>query len=133
MKIPLKFVPTGLVNKILELVQMMAWRRPGDKPLFEPMLVILLTHKRDTRPQWVKAVNLQTQQINWRTTQLCAYNMRYTAANWQNDVASCKPILIIVELLLKRRWKQIRNVISFFLFNLTPIRPETRVIFKVKQ
>ena len=32
------------INNILGLVQIMAWRRPGDKPLFEPMMVILLTH-----------------------------------------------------------------------------------------
>ena len=31
----------------------MAWRRPGDKPLSEPMLVSLLTHICFTRPQWV--------------------------------------------------------------------------------
>ena len=39
----LKFVPKGLVNNIATLVQIMAWRRPGDKPLSEPMMVILLT------------------------------------------------------------------------------------------
>ena len=33
----------------------MAWRRPGDKPLSEPMVVRLLTHICVTRPQWVKA------------------------------------------------------------------------------
>ena len=32
----------------------MAWRRPGDKPLSEPMMVSLLTHICVTRPQWVK-------------------------------------------------------------------------------
>ena len=32
----------------------MAWRRPGDKPLSEPMVVRLLTHICVTRPQWVK-------------------------------------------------------------------------------
>ena len=31
----------------------MAWRRLGDKPLSEPMLVRSLTHIRVTRPQWV--------------------------------------------------------------------------------
>ena len=31
----------------------MAWRRPGDKPLSEPMMVSLLTHICVTRPQWV--------------------------------------------------------------------------------
>ena len=32
----LKFVPKGPINDILALGQMMAWRRPGDKPLSEP-------------------------------------------------------------------------------------------------
>ena len=31
-KISLKFVPKGLMNNIPSLVQIMAWRRPGDKP-----------------------------------------------------------------------------------------------------
>ena len=42
--ISLKFVPMGLINNIPVWVEIMAWRRPGDKPLSEPMLVSLLTH-----------------------------------------------------------------------------------------
>ena len=34
--ISLKFVPKGLINNIPALVQIMAWRRPVDKPLSEP-------------------------------------------------------------------------------------------------
>ena len=34
--------------------QIMAWRRPGDKPLSEPMMVSLLIHICVTRPQRVK-------------------------------------------------------------------------------
>ena len=41
-KISLKFVPKGLNNNIPALVQIMAWRRPGDKSL----------------PQWVKNRNV---------------------------------------------------------------------------
>ena len=52
----LKFVPKGLINNILALVLIMAWRRPGDKPLSEPMMVRLPTHICVTRPQWVKTV-----------------------------------------------------------------------------
>ena len=52
--ISLKFVPKGPVINIPALVQIMAWRRSGDKPLSEPMLVSLLTHICVTRPQWVK-------------------------------------------------------------------------------
>ena len=46
-KISLKFVPKGPINNNP------AWRRPGDKPLSEPMMVSLLTHICVTRPQWV--------------------------------------------------------------------------------
>ena len=52
-KIPLKFVPKGPINSIPALVQIMAWRRSGDKPLSEPMMVRLPTHICVTRPQWV--------------------------------------------------------------------------------
>ena len=54
-KISLKFVPNGPINDIPAMVQIMAWRRPGDKPLYEPMMVRLPTHICVTRPQWVKA------------------------------------------------------------------------------
>ena len=47
----LKFVPKGLINNIPALVLIMAWRRPGNKPLSEPMMVSLLTHICVTRPQ----------------------------------------------------------------------------------
>ena len=53
MKISLKFVPQGSVNNIPALVQIMAGRRPGDKPLSELMMVNLPTHICVTRPQWV--------------------------------------------------------------------------------
>ena len=48
-----KFVPKGLIVNIPALVQIMAWRRPGDKPLYELMIVRLSTHICVTRPQWV--------------------------------------------------------------------------------
>ena len=38
-----KFVPRGPIANIPALVQIMAWRRPGNKPLSEAMLVSLLT------------------------------------------------------------------------------------------
>ena len=39
LKLSLKFVPKIQINDIPGLVQIMAWRRPGDKPLSEPMMV----------------------------------------------------------------------------------------------
>ena len=56
-KISLKFVPKCPINNIPALVQIMAWRRPGDKPLFEPRMESLLTHICVTRPQWVKSLS----------------------------------------------------------------------------
>ena len=57
LKISMKFVPKVRINNIPALVQIMAWRRPGDKPLSEPMMVSLLTHISVTRPQWVKSLS----------------------------------------------------------------------------
>ena len=65
-KISLKFVPKGPVNNIPALVQIMAWRRPGDKPSSEPMMVSSPTHICVARPQWVL--------INWFPA--CAAHMR---------------------------------------------------------
>ena len=55
-KISLKFVPKGPINNIPALVQIMVWRRSGDKPLSEPMMVSLLTHICVTRLQLVKHI-----------------------------------------------------------------------------
>ena len=41
-RISLKSVPRGRINKIPALVQIMAWRRQGDKPLSEPMMVCFI-------------------------------------------------------------------------------------------
>ena len=43
-EISLKFVPKGPIDNIPALVQIMAWRRRGDKPLSELMMVTLLTN-----------------------------------------------------------------------------------------
>ena len=58
-KFSLKFVPKGPINNIPALVQIMAWRRPGAKPLSESVMVSLLTHICVTRPQWVNMHILQ--------------------------------------------------------------------------
>ena len=52
-EISLKFVPKGSINNNPALFQIMAWRRPGDKPLSEPMMVSSLMHICVTGPQWV--------------------------------------------------------------------------------
>ena len=73
LRISLKFVPNVRINNIPSLVQIMAWRRPGDKPLSEPMVVNLLTHICVTRPQWVKRVSNNTSQIVVASTFPCQF------------------------------------------------------------
>ena len=48
-QISLKFVPKVPINNIPVFVQIMTWRRPGDKPLSEPMVVRLPTQICVTR------------------------------------------------------------------------------------
>ena len=55
-KLSMKFVPKGPISNIPALVQITAWRRLGDKPLSEPMVVSWRTHICVTRPQWVNTV-----------------------------------------------------------------------------
>ena len=50
----LKFDPKGPINNITAFVRIMVWHRPGDKPLFEQMMVRLPTHMCVTPAQWVK-------------------------------------------------------------------------------
>ena len=52
-KFPQKFVPKGPMNNMPALVQIMAWRRTGDKPLSEPMMVRSPTHTGVIWPEWV--------------------------------------------------------------------------------
>ena len=54
LEISLKFVAAVRINNIPALVRTVAWCRPGDKPLFEPVMVDLLTHLCVTRPQWAR-------------------------------------------------------------------------------
>ena len=49
-KVSLKFVPKGPIDNKSSLVQVMTWRRTGDKPLPEQRM----THVCVTQPQWVK-------------------------------------------------------------------------------
>ena len=58
-KISLKFVLRSPVNNIPALIQIMAWRRPGDKPLSEAMMIISLTHICVTRQnELIASINL---------------------------------------------------------------------------
>ena len=79
-KISLNFVPKGRINNIPALVQIMAWRRLGDKPLSEPMVVSLLTHICAIRHQRVK-IHFQAVIVYYdnanppkQNTAVCRYN-----------------------------------------------------------
>ena len=81
-KISLNVVPYGPINNILALVHIMAWRRSGDKPLSETMLVRLPTHICATWPQWVKVHRIGanfTQKtsyemlIKWKSSSICEW------------------------------------------------------------
>ena len=61
--ISMKFVPEGQIYNIPALLQMMAWRRSGDKLLSEPVMVTVPTHIYVTRPQWINAK--KTLLMNW--------------------------------------------------------------------
>ena len=62
----IKFVPKVPINNISALVQIMACRLVGDKPLSEPMMVRLLMHICITPPQWVNCNNYRNQKLEIR-------------------------------------------------------------------
>ena len=105
-KISLKFVPKAAVNNIPELVQIMAWRRPGDKPLSEQMMLKLLTHICVIRPQWVNLccrhpVFPMCLQMHWVHARIMEIlQTKYFDLNW------FELHLVEVHLLAKNKQKQ---------------------------
>ena len=93
-KMSLKCVPKCSINDIPALVQIMAWRRPGDKPLSEPMMARLLTHIYVTRPQWV--------------SMLCTYILKCITISWKL-------------VLLKDTWDSISRVTSYLSLRWTDV------------
>ena len=82
----LKFVPTGPINNIPALIQIMAWRQPGNKPLSEPMLVCLLMHICVIQPQWVN------QDYYPENVALPKQNIRKRRTLWFESVIMCYEI-----------------------------------------
>ena len=87
----LKFDPKGPINNIPALVKIMAWRRSGDKPLSEPVMVRLPTHICVTRPQWVKIDSGRSEshcgwEVVWEFLhrQLCV--QKNTCDHWYFDI-----------------------------------------------
>ena len=76
-RISLKFVPKVRIKNIPALVQIMASRLPGDKPLSEPMMVSLLTHICVTRLQWVNYwLQVGVRQVNKNSLSLARLQRR---------------------------------------------------------
>ena len=90
-KISMKFVPKGPINNIPALVQIMAWGRPGDKPLSELMMVNLTTHICVTRPQWVKLPITHPEWGDWKCGKLLT-------KVYEAQFVSCLIIVMIKEL-----------------------------------
>ena len=77
LQISLKFVPKFRISNIPALVQIMAWHRPGNKPLSEQMMVSLLMHICITQPQWVNhfpKMNFNQMQISYLATNILEIN-----------------------------------------------------------
>ena len=89
----LKFVPKGAINNIAALVQIMTWRRPGDKPLSEPMIVSLLTHICVTRARWVK---IAIAPLSWKS--------RIIFVNCFPHTGVWKGVPLLVEMRLPGTW-----------------------------
>ena len=96
-KISLKFVPKGRINNIQTLVKIMAWRRPVDKPLSEPMMVSLPTHICVPQPQhfYVPATDCHLMSIN--NLIHFSYLHQFNHLRYVFDVAhfSCKMFLLL--------------------------------------
>ena len=82
-KFSLNFVPKGPNNNKLALVQIMAWCRPGNKPLSEPMMVRSVTHICVVRIQWVKGIWEEINPIMARLDCITnSHHLSYTSENY---------------------------------------------------
>ena len=78
-----KFVPKGPINNIPALVQIMAWCRPGDKPLSEPRMVRLPTLICVTRPNELNISSAPIQVIQYKSPRARKFlfgNLQYLIA-----------------------------------------------------
>ena len=112
LRISLQFFPEVRINNIPASVLIMAWHRPGDKALSEPMRVSLSTHIGVTRPQWETLTNMQT-------TMLCIAKQMQNRDYGNNTFFRLElndhqqinhyvfyPIQVNIE---RTRWEDIRN------------------------
>ena len=108
-RISLKFVPKFRINNIPSLVKIMAWRRPGDKPLSTPMMVSLPTHICVTRPQWVNWIT----NSRWTQTRIKAY--KFVSTPIVHGIVFSSRITILVSSLYhdKYEYKMTKHCYNF--------------------
>ena len=97
-KISVKFVPKGPFNNIPALDQIMAWRRPGAKPLSEPMMVRLPMHICVTRPQWVKEAEYFSSAVSYSRHNcfFIAYIYDHRDSVWTSYLIYCNPMFYVL-------------------------------------
>ena len=103
-KISLKFIPKGQIDNNQALVEIMAWRRKGNKPLSEPMLIRLtdayMQHKGEMR-LWFAAYMAPSNYLSqwwlvvgWTLTDVMAvqrFGIHYNL--FQYNYKNCKKML----------------------------------------
>ena len=100
-KIWLEIVPKGPINNIQALVQIMACRRQGDKPLSEPMMARFPTHICVTRPHWVNfwfVFYLSYYRVVWSITIPVVWTTHKNLWRWSGSVwyISIKNVSVII-------------------------------------
>ena len=90
LKISLNCAPKVRINNFPAMVWILAWRRPGDKPLSEPMMVTLLTHTCVTQPQWFDPVSYSS------NSNLISRVRDFSLRNSYNDCIT-KITLVVIE------------------------------------
>ena len=95
LRISLKLVPKIQINNIPAFVQITAWRRPGNKPLSQPLMVSLLMHVCITQPQWVKCHKEKSLTHKWGK-----YTMLSSLRFWHlwKSCSSCYKMMLILNL-----------------------------------
>ena len=101
----LNFVPKGPINNIPSLVQIMAWRRPGDKPISEPMMDSLLTHT-SLGLNGLTAITMMELRSNFELTRSdTAPSLQWRHNEW-DGVSNHRRLDSLLKRLFRRSWKK---------------------------
>ena len=116
LRISLNFVPRVRINNIPSLVQIMAWCRPGDKPLSEPMMVSLLMHMCHSASM-TQATNEAGHQNSSPSTEI-AKTLGLTSIRYQSDTKVSDLYLMDVDLKVFAIWVMAARVTRSIPFNI---------------